>query len=551
MKEYSKYEMNEERMKELFSKATFVFDTSALLNIYSYSEKMKKALFQKIFKKLKDRLWMPYQASYEFHNNRKTVIRKPIRLYQNLISQQEGNNEGGHFDSIKQLIDDIEQQILRKVRNTVLTVKEKTKKDTKHPHIKQAPLKQFDKDINEFSKQVKLFKKKFDELGIITQKEIDLKSTRIEKLLEEDNVFKELENHFEKGQEISYDDKLKIAKEGSFRYENQIPPGYLDKKEKIGMSVYGDLIIWKEVLKLSQETKKPIILISNDAKEDWWTFRKKEKTKTPRHELIQEFYSLTQLDFWILSSEDFLYQSSINLEIKLDNKLIEELDTINKEKSLAKALQDEERRLNELKWLKLLREAVEAGEDIMPNHTYTFKGENLGTWLSNLFQDNKLGKKLDLLKEVELAGFDNSHRSKDPEIVARRFIRKLLNDPNPNKMSYQNRFNRSIIVKKDVLQPKTKKEIADLWQLRFDEERKWVKQSHIKDKTEEWKTFRYDKNWNPKEKWSTNEEHMGQLYHWARNRKKRPEFLKLIIHKFNEREIEELRKEGFPIDEIR
>lgn len=551
MHETNKYEMTDQRMADLFSNGIFVFDTSALLNIYSYSEKMKKVLFGKIFKKLEDNLWMPHQTSYEFNNNRRTVIKKPIRLYKNLISQQEGKNEGGHFDNIEKLIDSVEQQTISKIRNTLNTIKEKTKKDTKHPHLKQNSLIKFEKDINDFSKQVVLFKKKYTELGIIVQKEIDLKSIRIEKLLDEDIVTKNINQYFTIGEEFDFETKLKIVKEGSLRYQDQIPPGYLDQKEKIGLAIYGDLIIWKETLSFAKSQNKSIILVTNDSKEDWWTYRKKDKTKIPRHELIQEFSTKVDKDFWMLSSEDFLYQASKHLVIKLDDKLINELKDINEEKSKAKSLQDEERRLNELKWLKILREAVESGEDIMPNHTYYFKGEALGTWLSNLFQDNKLGKKLYLLKEVELTGFDNSQRSKDPETVARRFIRKLLNDPNPNKMTYQTSFNRSIIVKKDVLQPKTKKEITDLWKLRFDEERKWVKKSHIKDRTDEWKMFRYDKEWNPKEKWSTNEDHMGQLYHWVRNRKKRPEFFKLIIHHFNKTELDELREENFPVDEIR
>jgi hypothetical protein len=41
-----------------------------------------------------------------------------------------------------------------------------------------------------------------------------------------------------------------LYKEGERRYANQIPPGYCDeknKKDKAKRSLYGDLVIWKQV----------------------------------------------------------------------------------------------------------------------------------------------------------------------------------------------------------------------------------------------------------------------------------------------------------------
>ncbi len=39
-------------------------------------------------------------------------------------------------------------------------------------------------------------------------------------------------------------------------------------KKKKGFQKYGDLIIWKEILRYSSVQKKTIILICNDKKED-------------------------------------------------------------------------------------------------------------------------------------------------------------------------------------------------------------------------------------------------------------------------------------------
>jgi hypothetical protein len=111
----------------------------------------------------------------------------------------------------------------------------------------------------------------------------------------------------------------------------------------------------------------------------------------------------------------------------------------------------ERERLIEENWLALLKEAMEANEDIRVNHRYKYKGEGLGTWLVGVKQANKKKKKLELRKEIEELGFDFKETSRKPEHVAKRFVDKLIDDPNPNKMAYQTNFNRYILPKKTYL----------------------------------------------------------------------------------------------------
>lgn len=67
---------------------------------------------------------------------------------------------------------------------------------------------------------------------------------------------------------------------GNKRYENKIPPGYKDSKEKDAkvtftngleyIDKYGDLIYWFQILdKSKDQLVKSIILITDDNKEDW------------------------------------------------------------------------------------------------------------------------------------------------------------------------------------------------------------------------------------------------------------------------------------------
>ena len=60
-----------------------------------------------------------------------------------------------------------------------------------------------------------------------------------------------------------------IVNEGKLRYEFQIPPGYQDLKEKIGTQIFGDLIVWKQILSHAKAINKNVIFICNDLKIDW------------------------------------------------------------------------------------------------------------------------------------------------------------------------------------------------------------------------------------------------------------------------------------------
>ncbi len=60
-------------------------------------------------------------------------------------------------------------------------------------------------------------------------------------------------------------------------------------------------------------------------------------------------------------------------------------------------------------------------------------------------------------------------RGRGPEASAKRFIKRLLYDENPNKGNYQNLFNKIIAPKKDILAYETVKEINDAWRLKFNE----------------------------------------------------------------------------------
>jgi len=521
--------------KKLFAEAVVVYDSSALLDFYSYSEKAKDEIFELIFSKLEDRLWMPAQVQYEFLKNRESVIYKPINTYLNLITKHESKKDGGYLDSIDSSLNTIKSKELKNIKGQIQTIIERTIKDDKHPHIKQTSLGDLNILLVRLNNEVKHFQSEFEIIKKKISAEIKVKERKISGVLKKDNLILKLDKTFEIGKEYNYDQLTEVVREGKFRYDNEIPPGYEDQDGKIGFQVYGDLILWLQTIDYAKKINKPVIFITNDLKEDWW--HENSDNKIPRHELIIEFSNKVKQAFWMYTGELFLHKANTYFNSNVDNSTLQELQEINRDKF---------RKLEE-EWLSLLEEAVYDEEEIMANHKYKYKGKALGTWLSNVSQDNKLGKKLDLLKEIEEIGFDFKQRGQYGEAQTKRFIQKIIENEDISKLYCQNYFNSVLLPKKNEISSETKSELNDAWNIRFNEDRLWEKKSMIKDKIEEWKNYRYNEELNPKGRWTPIQRHNKNLYKWVWTRKKDANLLEEYKDRFSEVEKEEMRNEGILI----
>lgn len=197
--------------------------------------------------------------------------------------------------------------------------------------------------------------------------------------------------------------------------------------------------------------------------------------------------------------------------------------------------------------LKLLQEAVDNGEDIGLSQRYEYKGVRIGTWIQGVKKANNLGKKLDIMEKI-LKIIDITSKTRNPIDTATRFVNDLFEAENPDKASFQNRYNHAILNNIDELPEELQQDIVDVWFLAFDEIRPLGKiRERQRDRTEEWKKFRYNKTINPEGKWFSTLTLMGDLYNWARQKREVKTRMDLIKHHFNEKEKSELRREGFQI----
>lgn len=260
------YDPSEEEISNAWSNGFFSFDTNSILNLYRYSEKTQND-FINALKTIKDKLFLPHQSGLEFHSNRLNAIESIEKAYDRLIEVLEKNFK----DSLEGQINNFK----------------------KHPSI---IVDNIIKIHSDFIQKV--------------NKELDKQKKKQPQYRNNDYVLDEVTNLFENkiGKEFSKDELQKIYYEGKERYAQRIPPGFKDlelKKDKGEKHIYGDLIIWKELINFVKKNKKPLIFVTDDRKEDWWTIVK-GKTIRPREELIKEFYNETEIRILIYNADNFL-----------------------------------------------------------------------------------------------------------------------------------------------------------------------------------------------------------------------------------------------------
>lgn len=361
---YEKYYLNDEMKEKLLKEAIIVFDTSALLDLYNYSEETQNEIISVVFSNLGNRLWIPSQVKFEFLKNRGLVREKPILTYKNLLKQQ-GKGDGGHLLKIKEGVDNKKKELTKEIKNQLKTLQEKTRDSKKHPYVNE--------DIFiKFTSEFDLFLEKFDKFCSVTdefyndfEKKINDKENEIKISIQNDKILEAVNQRFKVGEEYSFDKMIYLMKEGKIRYENQIPPGYEDAESKEGIRVYGDLFVWKQLLDYAKQKKKSVILVSNDVKPDWIDPEIKD---TPRFELLKEFNSHTDYWFWSYNMSNFLFRINKIFTTKIKENTLEEVEEITLEKEEITFL-EKEQELNEDNETKVFQESNEIKEAITNNFT--------------------------------------------------------------------------------------------------------------------------------------------------------------------------------------
>lgn len=277
-KEY--YGLNSSELDKLWNEGLIVFDTNVLLSLYRRSQGVRDD-FISMIKSLSDRIWIPYQVGYEFHEHRLEEAMRPIEAVKAIRGK------------LQKFENDFEQEY------------------GNNPYL----------DNKKIKTAFKAFSYKLDKM-------IQESLTSCPEFLKEDRVLTVLTELFDGKTGPDYQEKMltEIYRLGSVRYSNKIPPGYKDaKKHEDDRHRFGDLIIWLQIIDHAKAKAKDIIFVTDDKKEDWWE-EYKDNRIGPRHELIREFREKTinQL-IWFYTPDRFLKYAKSKVGVSVKSETIEEV----------------------------------------------------------------------------------------------------------------------------------------------------------------------------------------------------------------------------------
>lgn len=247
-----------------------------------------------------------------------------------MIHEPKSKADGGHVDKIVELSKELPSKLIP-IKNQLKTLKEKTIREEKYPNIPSSLYVCFDEAIEEFERQIQEFIVNVNTFSCTINDVVNMKIDLLKKEKEEDRVLQEIDSKFKIGRELTYEQQMEITREGAFRYAEQIPPGYEDAEEKIGMQKYGDLFAWKQILELGSKEKEPILLIINDVKEDWYD----KELEAPRYELLKEFQTSCEQPFWTYTMKQFMYHMEriIETEQNVFEQMLKETEEIEEVKN--------------------------------------------------------------------------------------------------------------------------------------------------------------------------------------------------------------------------
>lgn len=247
------YPYTTNQVKAFIDESTIVFGASVLLDLYRISN---WSIFLNLIKTkiVPDRLWLPYDTAWLYHNRMPEVI-------------------DGQIENVK---------TAAKYLNLF---KESIESPFSHPFISNDLMTRFSTFIEDASKALE-----DDKNYLVKNLKLSYLKTNIEELF-----------HGRIGAEYPDTQLQQLYDESKHRHDNQIAPCLTFSSNPDMRIRHNRYIIWKQIQKQAKDTDKPILLVLNRITPNWF-FIYNEDVVFPRQELINEFCSCTGQSIHIITA---------------------------------------------------------------------------------------------------------------------------------------------------------------------------------------------------------------------------------------------------------
>ncbi|MGO9154886.1 PIN domain-containing protein [Mycobacterium sp.] len=246
------YGHDDETLKQIVTTGTIAFDANVMLDLYRVGRNQREQLIA-VLEAVRERIFVPYQVALEFHRNRLDTAGTNVTVYADLLSS---------IDVV------LEEKYLNKIRGGL-----------------QAEVRQIVEAARE------------DLAGKLTEWR-DEHVIPFEDVREGDPVLKALDELLDDqvfGKCPSPEELEGLKSTAHERYKDLIPPGYLDKGKD---DPTGDYLIWVELLEHAKTSKRPLLFVTGDQKDDWYRRPVRGQRLGPRVELVAEMRSVAKNDLY-------------------------------------------------------------------------------------------------------------------------------------------------------------------------------------------------------------------------------------------------------------
>jgi hypothetical protein len=259
----------EEDLSAAVKHALVVLDTNVLLNLYSFQGQVLSD-FIRVFAALKDRLFVPHQAMDEFWRNRRTVL-----------AENQGRNR--EQAAIEKSFDEITAAFKKWHQRVV---------DRTEPPS-AAAVGEIDRAKSAVLDFMQEQTEKADVVLPDTPTHQDRVLTELEPLL--DNRV---------GPPPTKEQLRSLRAEGKERISGKVPPGYMDGDKNSDRAI-GDFLVWKQTIEMARERQLPVLMVTQDQKEDWWADRGTRSMRA-RPELVAELLAETGQRLLMIRAHDLV-----------------------------------------------------------------------------------------------------------------------------------------------------------------------------------------------------------------------------------------------------
>ncbi|MFG1707440.1 PIN-like domain-containing protein [Nonomuraea sp. M3C6] len=302
-------EEDDAQHREFFENAMIVLDTNVLLSLYELHASARDEVIDALAR-VQSRLWLPYQVGLEFVRRRHAVIAARTRSLSEALRDVDKR-----FIAARQAIiaarDEVGQLYVKYAWNYEITQELSESITQQSVDAAVSAIKQ------DLRQRVKDLKDKHDlALGSIDSDDhilpivADLYGNQVAAPVPPETV------------------RNRVTEAITYRFPNEIPPGFSDATKGTDLNRAGDYLIWEEIIERARQLPEPrrVIFVSSDGKEDWYEPAEPGRAARPWPMLSDELWARAGANLRILKSAQFFEGAHRYLDAQISTTTYKEID---------------------------------------------------------------------------------------------------------------------------------------------------------------------------------------------------------------------------------